>query len=157
MRRGAELRGRDDVIHRRQLRLPHRIDQRELDLGAVFAQRPHRSHHHRVSAARAKIRRSHVLGADRPRRNAGIVHQPEETAARQIAADDARNAERPVGFVLERDNGDRNRGAGAADDLDVELRARGGDREKRERDECQDGSSEAIQMDLGGFRWTFAS
>ena len=44
--------------------------------------------------------------------------------AREVGADDARDAERPVRFAVERDDGDRYRGARAADDLDRQLRVR---------------------------------
>ena len=147
MRRGAELRGRDHVGHRRQLRLPHRVDERELDLDPAVALRTHRADHHRVGAARAKVRGADVLGAIRPRRDAGGIDHPEEAAAGQVGADDAGDAERKRGLVVERHDRDRDRRAGAADDLDGELGARGTRRQKCNCDKREEEASDAKQMD----------
>ena len=55
VRRGAELRRRDHVGHRGQLRLLDRVDQREAHLDAAVGQRAHRPDHDGVGAARAEI------------------------------------------------------------------------------------------------------
>ena len=131
---GAELRRRDDVRHRGELHLLHGVEQREAHVHATVGRRAHRPDHDGVGAARAKIAEPHVLGARRPRHDPGVAHLPEETASLQIGRDDARDAERPGGLVLERDDRDGNRGAAAADDLDGELRARGRDGQHHERE-----------------------
>ena len=64
----AELRRRDRVGHRGELRLLDRVDQREAHLDAAVGQRPHRPDDDGVGAARAPVAGAHVLGAHRPRR-----------------------------------------------------------------------------------------
>ncbi len=142
VRGGAELRRRDDVGHRRQLRLLDGVDEREAHFHAAVAQRPHRPDHDGIRAARAEVGELHVLGAARPRHDAGIAHLPEEAAPLQIGGDDAGDAERPGRLVLERDDRDRDRRAGAADDFDGELRARRRDEQDKER---EDGENQAAQ------------
>ena len=82
VRGGAELRRRDDVGHRGELRLLDGVDEREADFHAAVLKRPHRPDHDGVRAARAEVGHLHVLGAARPRHDAGVAHLPEEAAPR---------------------------------------------------------------------------
>ena len=111
-----------------------RVEEREPHLHAAVGLGAHRPDDDGIRAARAKLGELHVLGATRPRHDAGVAHLPEEAASLQIGGDDAGDAERPGRLVLERNDRDGDRGAGSADDFDGELRARrrGGQDHERE-------------------------
>ena len=135
VRRGAELRRRDDVAHRREDGLLHDVDERETDLDPAIRERPQRTDDDRVRVAGAPRRGLDILRAERPRCDGGGVDQPEQPRAGEVGADDAADAERIVAFVFERDEGDGNGRARAADDLDRQLRLRRRDVKQRKRQE----------------------
>ena len=111
-----------------------------------------------ASAPRARKSANFTSSARRrPRHDPGVAHLPEEAASLQIGGDDAGDAERPGRLVLERDDRDGDRGAGAADDFDGELRARRRDGQDHEREggenqsaQCGPWQGEAAMSDYNG-------
>ena len=124
VRRDAELRLRHGERHRHQCRLLHDVDQREADLDAAISDGSHRPDDDGVGVARAPHGGLHVFRARRPGHDAVRIDETKHPRSREVGADDARDAERPVRFAVERDDGDRYRGARAADDLDRQLAVR---------------------------------
>ena len=103
------------------MRLLDDVDKPEADFDTAISQRAHRPRDDGVGIARSPHRRLDLLGSRGSRRHAAVIDEAKKAGARQVSADDAGDAERITVLVLERNDGDRDRRARAANDFDRQL------------------------------------